>query len=174
MRQYPLPWKLSRQTQTVQTQALAEALAEALADSRAAEVKVSAETWTALACVQAQAQARAGAVTAASRGTGSDAGASCETGGKARVFTYGEALVDSKLVGIIYSIKPDQRYQFTHELWQLYKEDWWLIQIIIPITRLPLELLQQILLIITDKASHSPLVLMRVSKHWYTIITDQG
>ena len=54
------------------------------------------------------------------------------------------------------------------------REDWWLIQIITPITRLPSELLQQILLIITDKANGSPLVLMRVCKHWYALVTDQG
>jgi hypothetical protein len=52
------------------------------------------------------------------------------------------------------------------------QEYWWLIQIITPITRLPPELLHQIFLIIIDEASGPPLVLMRVCKHWYTIITS--
>jgi hypothetical protein len=37
---------------------------------------------------------------------------------------------------------------------------WWLIQIIAPITHLPPELLQRILIIIIDKTNDPPLVLM--------------
>jgi len=48
---------------------------------------------------------------------------------------------------------------------------WWLIQVITPISRLPLELLQQIFVIIIDNDNDSPLVLMRVSKNWYDIVT---
>jgi len=53
-------------------------------------------------------------------------------------------------------------------LWLSRHKYWWFIQIIAPITRLPPELLQQINI---NKASHSPLVLMQVSKLWYTIVT---
>jgi len=48
---------------------------------------------------------------------------------------------------------------------------WWLIQVITPIARLPPELLQQIFLIIIDNDNDSPLVLMRVCKYWYDIVT---
>ena len=84
--------------------------------------------------------------------------------------TYGEVLADSELRSIIYSIGPYQRDRLAHDLWRLPKH-WWLIQIIAPITRLPQELIHQILLIAIDNASDSHLVLMRVSKHWYTIVT---
>ena len=85
--------------------------------------------------------------------------------------TYEEALADSELMNIIYSIKPENRL-FTRDLWR-HSKHWWFIQIIAPITRLPQELLQQVLLIIIDdiNAGDSPLALMRVSKRWYTIVT---
>jgi hypothetical protein len=57
------------------------------------------------------------------------------------------------------------------------QEYWWLIQIFTPITRLPQELLTQHIFLITpiiddaNDASDSPLVLMRVCKHWYTTTT---
>ena len=85
--------------------------------------------------------------------------------------TYGEVLADSELMDIIYSIGPQVRHRLAHDLWHRSRH-WWLIQIIVPITRLPQELLHQILLITIDNASDSHLVLMRVSKHWYTIVTD--
>ena len=89
---------------------------------------------------------------------------------QAHVVTYGEVLADSELMDIIYSIEPDDRRQLARHLWQ-YSKHWWLIQIIAPITRLPQELLHQIFLIIIDNANHSPLVLMRVSKLWHSIVT---
>jgi hypothetical protein len=56
--------------------------------------------------------------------------------------------------------------------WPDCGQDYWsLIQIIIPISRLPLELLQQILLIIIDNTNDSPLVLMQVSKLWHDTVT---
>ena len=85
--------------------------------------------------------------------------------------TYGEVLADSILMDIIYSIEPDHRHRLSRYLWRKPERWWWLIQIIAPITRLPQELLQRIVLIIIDNASHSPLALMRVSKLWYTIVT---
>ena len=89
-------------------------------------------------------------------------------------FRYDEFLADSKLTDIIYSIQPDYRQSLARELslhsYNLHKF-WWFIQIITPITRLPTELLQQILLIIIDDVNHSPLVLMRVSRTWYTVVT---
>ncbi len=83
--------------------------------------------------------------------------------------TYGEVLADSELMDIIYSIKPENRHCLAHKVWH-HSEHWWLIQIIAPITRLPQELLHQILLILIDNANHSPLVLTRVSKLWYTTV----
>ena len=88
--------------------------------------------------------------------------------GEAHVVTYGEVLADSKLMDIIYSITPEHRHRLAGYLWR-HSQHWWLIQIIAPITRLPQELLQYILLIIISDA---PFVLMRVSKHWHSIVTD--
>ena len=72
------------------------------------------------------------------------------------------------LMDTIYSIKPELRHRPTHHhsINRL-----WFFQIFAPITCLPEELLCQILLIIIDNASHSPFLLMRVSKHWHSIIT---
>ena len=89
-------------------------------------------------------------------------------------FSYDEILADSKLVDIIHSIKPYHRQRLARELTQrsyTLQEYWWFVQIITPITRLPPELLYQILLIIIDEASHSPSVLMRVCRLWCTIVT---
>ena len=71
---------------------------------------------------------------------------------------------------IIHSIEPKDRHFLARYLWR-HSEHWWFIQIIAPITRLPQELLQHIVLIIIDDASPSPLALMQVSKLWYTIVT---
>ena len=90
---------------------------------------------------------------------------------KASPVTYDEILANSNLRNIIYSIEPDRRFHFAHHLWLHRQDYWWLIQILVPITRLPQELLHQILLIIIDDAADSPLALMRVSKLWYTIVT---
>ena len=93
---------------------------------------------------------------------------------KAHTFTYDEVLADSKLRHIIYSIEPDYRHSLASHLYRhshTIQKYWWLIQIITPITRLPLELFQQILLIIVDNASHSPLTLMLVCKYWYATVT---
>ena len=87
-----------------------------------------------------------------------------------RMVTYGEVLSDSTVNGIIYSIEPRHRHRLARDLWS-HSEHWWLIQIIVPITRLPPELLHQILLINIDEVSDSPLALMRVSQHWFNIVT---
>jgi len=93
----------------------------------------------------------------------------------AYTFTYDEVLSDSKLKHIIYSIKPDNRRRLARDIClhtHTIQEYWWLIQIIAPITRLPSELLQQILIIIIDQASSSPLALMLVCKHWCNVVTS--
>ena len=93
---------------------------------------------------------------------------------EAYTLRYNEVLADSKLVDIIGSIEPNdcQRLVRTISLRSYtLQEYWWFIQIITPITRLPPELLHQILLIIIDEVSDSPLVLMQVSRIWYTIVT---
>ena len=88
----------------------------------------------------------------------------------APLVTYDEIVANSTLMDIIYSIEPDHRLHLAHHLWEQRQKYWWLIQIIAPITRLPLELLQQVLLIIIDEASDSPLYLMQVSTLWCTTI----
>ena len=79
-------------------------------------------------------------------------------------------MADSELKDIIHSIAPIHRHFLARDP-RHHSEHWWLIQILVPITRLPQELLQHIFLIIIDNASHSPFVLMQVSKLWYTIVT---
>ena len=87
-----------------------------------------------------------------------------------RMVTYSEVLADSELINIIHSFDSHLRRGLTRLLWHRLRH-WWLIQIIAPIARLPQELIHQILLTIIDNASDSHLVLMRVSKRWYTIVT---
>jgi hypothetical protein len=92
------------------------------------------------------------------------------TKGTADTFTYAEVLADPKLKKIIYAIEPDYRFRLARHI-PRYSQYHWLTQIVTPVTRLPPELLQRIFFIIIDEASDSPLVLMRVCKHWYTIVT---
>jgi len=84
--------------------------------------------------------------------------------------TYHEALADSKIKVIVDSIKPCYHPVHASDLWH-HPEHWWLIQIIVPVTCLPLELLQSILSIIINNANGPPLALMLICKHWYTIVT---
>ena len=93
-----------------------------------------------------------------------------ETQADAHMVTYGEVLADSELMDIIHSINPENRHRLAHKVWH-HSEHWWFIQIIAPITRLPSELLHQILLSLIGNANHSPLVLMQVCKLWYSIVT---
>ena len=89
-------------------------------------------------------------------------------------FRYDEILADSKLVDIIYSIEPDHRQSLARGLSHhshTLQEYWWFIQIITPITRLPQELLYEILLITIDDMSHSPSALMRVCKLWCSLVS---
>ena len=146
--------------------ALAEALKEAEGRARAAaESRVLVEeTARALALMRAFALARKLALTPAQ--------------GLAQApepmdhITYGEVLADEKLMEIIHSIKLEHRHNLAHHLCSHTIHDYrWLVQIIIPITRLPPELLHEVLLIIIDNASHSPLALMRVCRDWYTQVT---
>ena len=84
--------------------------------------------------------------------------------------TYAEVLADLKIKAILDSITPKRRHGLARQLWG-HSEHWWLIQIVAPVTRLPLELLQSILSTIIGDASNSPLVLMLVCKHWNTAVT---
>jgi hypothetical protein len=91
---------------------------------------------------------------------------------RANTITYQDVLADSDLKKIIYSLEPDHRYLLADHLHRRRSQEyWWLTQIVTPITRLPIELLQQIFLITIDEASGPPLVLLRVCKYWYTIVT---
>jgi len=146
-----------------------------------AEARVRVRAWAeALAVAQAEAQALAEARAEALAQvlaqvlTWGPRGRLAEVLESTYVFTYSEVLADSKLKRIIYSIDPDRRRRLARNLWgrsHTLQEDWWLIQIIVPITRLPPELLQQIFLIIIDETSDPPLALMQVCRFWYTIVT---
>ena len=52
-----------------------------------------------------------------------------------------------------------------------HKYSWW-IHFLTPITHLPLELLQQILLIVIDEMSDPLSVLMHMCKYWHTVVTS--
>ena len=84
-------------------------------------------------------------------------------------------LADSGIMEIINSIESDHRSQLARVLWphspQTKHEYSWLFHSIAPITRLPSELLQQILLIVINEMSDSPSVLMHVCKHWHAMLT---
>jgi len=84
--------------------------------------------------------------------------------------TYDEMLADLKIKDILDSIIPQYRHEITHRLWR-HSEHFWLIQIITPITRLPLELFQEILSTVINEASGPPLGLMLVCQYWYTTVT---
>ena len=99
-----------------------------------------------------------------------DALANAKAKAKVTMVTYDKVLADSELMDIIYSLNPNNRHGLARDLWR-HSEYWWLIQVLTPITRLPQELLRQILLIIIDNASNSPFVLMRACKLWYTTVT---
>jgi len=147
--------------------------AKAWAEGPLEEAQARAEA-RALAKTEAQARTREGAQTVARAEALAQALAWGPAGGLGYTFTYSEVLADSTLKDIIYSIEPDHRIWFAHCLWRsshTLQEYWWFIQIIVPITRLPPELLQQIFLIIIDETSDPPFALMRVCKNWYTIIT---
>ena len=88
-------------------------------------------------------------------------------------YAYGQILADSKLKDIIDCIELKHRHGLACALSQdpFALQVWWLIQIITPINRLTSDLFRQILLILMDNLGHSPLPLMLVCKHWYTIVT---
>ena len=146
-----------------EARARAEARAAEEAESRAWEWARARMVAHALAYGQPLVQARMMALSPSAADEGQT-----KARAEAHTVTYDELLADSKLMNIIYSIEPDFRLSLARDLPSIY---WWFIQIIAPITRLPPELLQQILLIIIDDTNDSPLVLMRVSKLWYTIVT---
>jgi hypothetical protein len=181
----PLQWKMKDQ---MQIDALVQALVEALVETQAqANAKVEAKALG-LALVLARALARALALARARAETRARArvlvlarvlarvlakmlARSTMLEPTAKIFTYEEILADSGLKKIIYSLKPCYRYCLARLLRRRSQEYWWLIQIVAPITRLPTEVLHHIFLIIIDEASGPPLVLMRVCKYWYTIVT---
>src|SRR5258706_3978193 len=152
--------QMQMQTQAwARADALAHALAQAQLEQAQVVVEAGARGWQAPALVQILADAETQALALA------EARANAETQMKADPVTYSEVLADPKLKKIIYSMKQ-HHHDLVRDLWR-HSQYWWLIQTIGPITRLPRELLHQILLIIIDNDSDAPFVLMRVSKHWY-------
>jgi hypothetical protein len=154
--------------------ALADALAEAQGKkAQGKEAHDRAGAWKRAGArkqAKAKAEAKAGARARAEARAWAEARARGMLAPRANTFTYREVLADSKLKKIIYSIEPDNRYRLARHLHHRSQKYWWFIQIIAPITRLPTEVLQQIFLIIIDGASGPPL--MRVCKHWYTMVTS--
>jgi hypothetical protein len=177
-------WALQRTKASpeVHARARAQALMRALTSARAqalarAQTLAPSHLQVALAQVEErQAVERMQAVALAQAVAGAQAEARAEARARAgtsvldpMAYTYDEVLADSRLKNIIDSIN-DHHHVLAYDL-RHSQEYWWLIQIIVPITRLPSELLHQIFLIIINEASGSPLVLMQVCKYWYTIIT---
>jgi hypothetical protein len=172
-------WSLQSMARVeAQAQKEAQALVEAMADAR---VLAKALAWAragARAGADAEGMARLRARMQTRARAGLEARAEARTLGPAEPmaykFTYPEILADPNLKDIIYCILPYYRHRLTRHLCRhshTRREYWWLIQIIVPITRLPQELLQQIFIILIDKASGPPLVVMLVCKYWYTIVT---
>jgi len=87
-------------------------------------------------------------------------------------FDLAAVLADSGIMEIINSIKSPDLYKLARALWlhspQTKHEYAWLFHIIAPITSLPLELLQQIVI---DEVSDPPSALMHVCKHWHVVVT---
>ena len=129
-------------------------------------LEAAARGWEApvLVLVLAEAEKQAQALVEA----GAEANAETQT--EVHPATYSDVLADPKLEKIIYSM-GQHHHELARDLWR-HSQHWWFIQIIAPITRLPREVLHQILLIIIDNASDSPLVLLQVCKHWYNIVTN--
>ena len=152
-RRWPEPALAQAQAQA-QAQALARELALDQALEQAQALERAQERALEQALILEQAQERALAHAKA----------------EAHMVTYCQVLADSELMDIICSIEPEHRRAHARHLWHR-SIHWWLIQIITPITRLPQELLHQILLNIISNASDSPFVLMRVSKYWHSIVT---
>ena len=116
----------------------------------------------------ARAEARAGAEALAL------AGALAWARGEAREKGERVPLEDSST---IWNILSDlKHYGVARDLWHRSPESRdeysCLIHFISPITRLPFELLHQILLIIIDETSGPPSVLMLVCKHWHAMVTS--
>ena len=164
------------------TLARADALANMLTNALAGEmarVRARARAWAQVWSYQAEAEAEAEAqalqralarTRVEQRARGKLPWALAHAKAKVNMVPYGEVLADSALMRIIYSIKPEHRRRLARALWR-HSEHWWFIQIIVPITRLPQELLHQILLILIDNPSESPSILIQVSKQWYPIVT---
>ena len=146
--------------------ALAQAQAQAQAQALARELALDQALEQALALERAQERALEQALILEQAQERALAHAKAE----AHMVTYCQVLADSELMDIICSIEPEHRRAHARYLWHR-SIHWWLIQIITPITRLPQELLHQILLNIISNASDSPFVLMRVSKYWHSIVT---
>ena len=160
----PSPLPLKQAELRARTEARARAAAWAWAGG-VARVEVRARA--------ARAEARARALASALSEVRAAATAERPQATAEHTFTYEEVLADLKLLDIIHSIKPYHRWLacYLSQRSHTSQEFWWLIQIIIPINRLPSELLQQILLIIIDDATHSHSALILVCRHWYTIVT---
>ena len=160
----PSPLPLKQAELRARTEARARAAAWAWAGG-VARVEVRARA--------ARAEARARALASALSEVRAAATAERPQATAEHTFTYEEVLADLKLLDIIHSIKPYHHWLacYLSQRSHTSQEFWWLIQIIIPINRLPSELLQQILLIIIDDATHSHSALILVCRHWYTIVT---
>ena len=100
-----------------------------------------------------------------------------EARARARAQARGERVPDSladpqTIANILTSFKQSG---YARLLWDdslnMRDEYWCIIQLITPITRLPIELLRQIFLPIIEESSSAPLVLTLVCEQWHSIIT---
>jgi hypothetical protein len=91
------------------------------------------------------------------------------------------ALADPAYKTIFCSLEPDRRYQLACKLWHHFTENDQsplvrreyarLLPFIAPITRLPFELLQHILLIAIDEGAQLPLALMAICRRWSNVMS---
>ena len=154
-------WAQAQAQVQVQVQARAQAQAQAWAQAWA-------QVWT-----RAQACAEAGTPeTEALALAGAWGWARAEA--RKRGESVPSAVADSSTIrGILSDLHHDG---IVHQIWHHSPEgrdDYsCIINFIAPITRLPVELLRQIFLIIIDETSSPPPVLMLVCKHWHAIVTS--
>jgi hypothetical protein len=91
------------------------------------------------------------------------------------------ALTDPAYKNVLFSLEPDRRHQLACKLWRhctrndqspmIRCEYARLLPFIAPITCLPFELLQHILLIATNEGTQSPLALMTICRRWSNVMS---
>src|SRR5258708_14122881 len=96
-------------------------------------------------------------------------------------FNIERASVNLSIKRTLHTLGPGHRYELARNLWHLSTQNpqslqtrhkyLWVLYFIAPITRLPLELLPDIILIAIYAEIQSPLALMTVCRRWYNGVT---